>query len=76
MEGGTIYALDLESDRLHSGSGPRHLTTAPVIEEDERILTAVIAEHVEMTNSRIGTMILSEPDQLASRFTKILTSGD
>lgn len=76
MEGGTIYALDLESDRLHGGSAPRHLTTAPVIEEDERILTAVIAEHVEMTNSRIGTMILSEPDQLASRFTKILTSGD
>src|SRR5699024_3125336 len=71
MEGGTIYALDLPSNARASNGTGRGMTFTALDEADLHELTAIIAEHVEGTKSRIGTLLLADPDLLRERFTKI-----
>lgn len=71
MEGGVIYVLDFHPGNLYTHQAYGRLVASELEESDLRILTAVIAEHVEGTQSRIGTLLLAEPDQLFARFTKI-----
>ncbi|HLS00549.1 MAG TPA: hypothetical protein VK054_00985, partial [Beutenbergiaceae bacterium] len=75
MDGGVVYVLDFNLDTLYPDHTHGRLVAAPLEDLDIRILTAVIAEHVESTQSRIGTILLTDPDQLANRFTKIHHEG-
>lgn len=71
MEGGAIYALDLPPNSRESNGTNRAITFSTPDEADLHELTAIIAEHVEGTRSRIGTLLLADPDSLRERFIKI-----
>lgn len=75
MDGGILYALDFDPDLLHPGIEPCPLIAASLNETDLRVVTAILAEHVENTGSRLATLLLSDPDQLTTRFTKIFREG-
>lgn len=76
MEGGVIYALDLDDSRIHPGAARSlDLEASELDEVDERVLTAILAEHAEATQSRVATILLAEPDQLRSRFIRVRPRG-
>ena len=76
MEGGVIYALDLLPESLHRPAGKsEELEVGELGDLDERVLTAILAEHAEVTKSRVATMLLADPDQLLARFTRIHRPG-
>lgn len=76
MDGGVIYALDLSATAVHQNPGTSaELEIRELDELDERVLTAVLAQHVEATRSRIATLLLADPDQLRIRFRRIYRTG-
>lgn len=76
MEGGVIYALDLLPESLHRPvAEAEELAVGDLGDLDERVLTAILAEHAEVTKSRVATMLLADPDQLRARFTRIHRPG-
>ncbi|MPV49927.1 hypothetical protein GCG21_07895 [Pseudactinotalea sp. HY160] len=70
MSGGVAYVLDLEEELLHRARGGQ-LRTGGVDEFDVRALTVLLAEHAEVTDSRIATALLSNPDDIETRFTRV-----
>lgn len=70
MSGGVAYVLDLDEEMLHRPHGG-NLRTGPVDEFDVRALTVLLAEHAEVADSRIAMSLLSDPDDIAARFTRV-----
>lgn len=76
LNGGAVYVLDFDETTLHRpGVAAGELEAAPVSEVDVRVITALLAEHAEVTRSRIATTLLADPDRLLRGFTKIQRPG-
>ncbi|WP_084072966.1 glutamate synthase large subunit [Demequina sp. NBRC 110052] len=73
MSGGTAYVLDLHEERVNSAAlAAGELTLAPLDAEDEVIVRTLIERHVAETESPFGRELLSNWEQSATRFTRVL----
>ncbi|AMD88030.1 glutamate synthase subunit alpha [Actinomyces radicidentis] len=73
MSGGTGYVLDLDRAKMNAevlSSGAIELSELD--DSDVDVLTTVLREHVEETGSAVAQRLLDDPDQLRSRFTRVL----
>lgn len=73
MSGGTGYLLDLDpalvnTEAVASGA----LTVSPVDETDVEVITTILRQHATETGSTVAAALLADPDQIRSRFTRLL----